>query len=177
MAVSLEGLTPEAIADLAALSKSLSDNPKTRGHFLNLLKHADPSMSIPEVDIPARVAAASQPYREKLAAMEAKQMERDVMDNIRERRQNLMDSKGLSKADVAEVEKLMVERGISNHETAADFLLSQRQAATPTPSTGGFSQPSMPKPDLKGMGVNLNAWARNTATSAVADIIKNRKSA
>ena len=178
-APSLEGLTPEAVADLAALAKGLSDNPKTRSQFLGLLKQADPNIAIPEIDIPNRVAAGVKPYVDKIAALEAKQLEREVADRISAQRQSLMSDKGLSKADVDAVEKLMVEKGITSHETAADFLLAQRQAAAPTPSTGGFSQPSMPKPDIKSMGVggNLNSWARNKATETITEFMKNRRAA
>lgn len=171
MPVSLEGLSQEAIADLAALAKGLSDNPKTRGKFLGLMKEADPSLSIPEVDIPARVQERVQPHLDRLAKLERDANEREIRETIRERRAALL-KKGLSEADIPEVEKLMVEKGISSHETAADFLLAQRQSAPPTPST--FSQPSIPKPDLKAMGGNINAWARNEATNAIADLIKGR---
>lgn len=170
--VSLEGMTPEQIADLAALAKGLSDDPKTRPYFLNMMKARNPDLSIPEVDIPLQIDAAISPKLKKLEELEKKDQEREMRDMIRERRQKLMTTKGLKEEQVAEVEKLMVEKGISNHETAADFYLSQQNAATPTPSS--FSHPSMPKPDLKAMGGNINAWARNEATSALSDIIKNR---
>jgi len=172
MAVSLEGMTPEAIADLAALAKGLSENPKTRQNFLGLMKAADPNLSIPEIDIPSRIAGATKPYIDKLEAMEKAQAERDMRDRINERRQSLVKNKGISESEISEVEKLMVEKGIQSHETAADFYLSQKSAAQPTPST--FSQPSIPRPDLKKMGLNINQWSRNEATSAIADIIKNR---
>lgn len=172
MAVSLEGMTPEAIADLAALAKGLSENPKTRGSFLNLMKAADPNLSIPEVDIPANIGAAVKPHLERIAKLEKEGLEREVRDRITARRAALVRDKGVSEDDIPAIEKLMVEKGIQNHETAAEFFLQQKQAAQPTPST--FSQPAIPKPDMKAMGGNIGAWARNEATSAIADIIKNR---
>jgi hypothetical protein len=172
MPVSLEGMTAEAIADLAALAKGLADDPKTRPYLLNMMKARDPSLSIPEVDIPLAIAAQTKPQFEKLAKMEREIQEREIKQNIKDRRQALMKDKGLGEKEVAEVEKMMVEKGISNHDTAADFYLSQRSAAQPTPST--FSQPSIPKPDLKKMGMNINQWSRNEATEAITDIIKNR---
>jgi hypothetical protein len=39
-----------------------------------------------------------------------------------------------SEEDIAEIEKIMLEKGIQNHETAADYFQWMRQAATPTPS-------------------------------------------
>lgn len=170
---SLEGMTPEAIADLAALAKGLSENPKTRGQFLGLMKAADPNVSIPEIDIPARLSAAVRPHLQKIEQLEARERERDIKEEIEARRKALSDSRGLSKTEVAEVEKLMMEKGISNHDTAAEYYLNQKQVAAPTPSS--FSQPSIPKPDLKGMGLNLNQWARSEATTAISEILKSRR--
>ena len=172
MAVSLEGMSAEAIADLAALAKGLSENPKTRPGMLRLMKDADPSLSIPEVDIPANIGAAVKPHLDRIAKLEREGNERAIRDQITERRASLIKNKGLTEADIPEVEKLMIEKGISNHDTAADFLLSQRNSAQPTPSS--FSQPAIPRPDMKAMGGNIGAWARNEATTAIADIIKNR---
>lgn len=170
--VSLEGMTPEAIADLAALAKGLSENPRTRQNFLGLMKAADPNLSIPEIDIPSRIGAATKPYIDKLDAMEKKEAEREMRERIKERRQALVKNKGIAESEIPEIEKLMVEKGIQNHNTAAEYYLSQKQSAAPTPST--FSQPSIPRPDLKKMGLNINQWSRNEATNAIADIIKNR---
>jgi hypothetical protein len=173
--VSLEGMSPEAIADLALLAKGLSDNPKTRGQFLGLMKSADPSMSIPEIDIPNNIGAAVKPHLERINKLETEAREREIRDTITARRAKISKDKGLSESEVTEVEKMMVEKGISNHETAAEFYLSQKQSAAPTPSS--FSQPAMPKPDLKGMGVNINQWARGEATNAIAELIKGRRAA
>jgi hypothetical protein len=59
-------MTPEAIADLAALAKGLSENPQTRGQFLGMMKRADPNLSIPEIDIPNRLSAAVKPHLDKI---------------------------------------------------------------------------------------------------------------
>lgn len=173
--VSLEGMSPEAIADLATLAKGLSDNPKTRQQFLGLMKTADPNLNIPEFDIPMRIANGVQPYVDKIEKLERENAEREIRDTIRSRRRAIMDKNHLSEDDVKEVEKLMIEKGISNHETAAEFFVSQKRSATPTPTA--FSQPNMPKPDLKGMGLNINQWARGEATNAISDLIKGRRAA
>jgi hypothetical protein len=39
-----------------------------------------------------------------------------------------------SDADIADIEKLMIEKGIANHETAAEYHSWMKQAAAPTPS-------------------------------------------
>ena len=171
MAVNLEGMSPEAIADLAMLAKGWSDNPKTRGQFLGLMKQADPTLSIPELDIPANIGGALKPHLDRLAKMENELAERGIRDTINARRAALT-GKGISEKDIPEIEKIMVEKGIQSHDTAAEFFLAQRNSAPPTPSS--FSQPTIPKPDMKAMGGNVGAWARSEATSAISDIIRAR---
>lgn len=175
MSVSLEGMSPEAIADLAVLAKSLSDNPKTRKQFLGLMKSADPTMNIPEIDIPNQVGTALNEGLKRLQAMENKLSENELRADITKRRNSIVKSGLVTEEEVSEVEKLMLEKGISSHETAAQFFASQKQSAAPTP--GSFGQPLMPKPDLKAMGGNINQWARSEATSAMAELIKARRTA
>jgi len=172
MAISLEGMSEEAIKDLALLAKGLSENPKTRGRFLGIIKESDPTLSIPEIDIPLNIGAAVKPHIDRIAKLEREAGERDIKDNIRSRRDSLVKNKGIKESEIEAVEKLMVEKGISNHDTAADFFLSERKSAAPTPST--FSQPAIPKIDVKAMGGNINAWARGEATNAISDLIKGR---
>jgi len=175
MPVSLEGLSPEAIADLAALAKGLSDDPKTRPTFLRMMKDRDPSLSIPEVDIPANIGAAVKPYLDRIGKLENEGREREIKDTILQRRQSLIKDKGVKESDIPEIEKMMVEKGISNHDTAAEFFLSQQNSAAPTPSA--FSQPAIPRPDMKAMGGNIGAWARTEAANAISDLIKGRRAA
>lgn len=170
---SLEGMSPDAIAGLAMLAKGLSSNPHTRNQFLQLTKAANPNMSIPEVDLPFQINNAISEERGKREALEARLRERDIRDSVISRRQEIQKSKGLSDADIADVEKLMLEKGITNHETAADFMLSQRQSAKPTPFTG-YSSHSMPAVDTKSFGGNINQWARNEAANAISDIRSGR---
>lgn len=172
MPVSLEGMSAEAIADLAGLAKGLSENPKTRTKFLHMMKEADPSLSIPEIDTMVRLNAAVKPHLEKIDKLSNQIAERDIRDTIKERRAALAKDKGLSDADIKDVEKLMIDKGIQNHDTAAEFFIAQRNSAPPTPTT--FSQPAIPRPDMKEMGGNISQWARNQATTALSEIIKNR---
>jgi len=175
MTVSLEGLSPEAIADLAVTLKTLTDNPKTRAHTLALMKHADPSLNIPEIDIPNRMAGVAKAATDRIQKLEDDIMRRDLQERIRERRSSIVKSGMVSESEVPEVEKLMLEKGISNHETAAEFYASQKKAAAPTPGT--FGQPLMPKPDLKAMGGNISQWARSEAQRAITDFTKARRAA
>jgi len=172
--VSLEGLSQEAIVGLAQIAKGLSDNPETRTGFLSLAKKADPSMSIPELDIANQITSAVAEERAKREALEAKIIERDARENVMNRRDALKKSKGLSDADVAEVEKIMVEKGISNHDTAAEFMVAQRQSAKPTPYQAGFGSHQKPQVDTKPYGGNIAQWARNEAANTISDIQSGR---
>ena len=49
--MSLENLSIEAQAELAALAKSLAEDPKTRKQFLQLTKQVRPDVPIPEIEI------------------------------------------------------------------------------------------------------------------------------
>jgi ribosomal protein S20 len=167
--VSLEGMSQEAINGLALLAKGLSQNQTTRGEFLRLTKTANPDLNIPEVDIPLQMQGMMEAERKKREDLENKIRETEVRDQIKERRENLMRDKKLSFEQVQEVEKMMTEKGIVNHDTAADFYMSQQKSAAPTPSTG-FGVNTVPKIDAKDFGGNIAQWSRNEAANLIGDI-------
>lgn len=168
--VSLEGMSEDAIKGLAMLGKQLAGNPETRTAYLGLAKKVNPHLSIPEVDVPVMMDAKLAEERQKREALEQQMMKEKIEREVKERRDALMQSKGLSKEDVAEIEKLMVEKNIASHETAADFYKMQKQTATPTPSFSGFGSQQVPKPDLKEFGGNIGQWARNEAAATIHGI-------
>ena len=169
MSVSLEGMTPEQIADLATLAKAQLDNPKTRHHFLQNSKVVNPDVSIPEVDIPLQMKAMMA-ESQKVIGLQNDEIARMKMErDIDKRREGLMKKHNLSENDVTEVEKMMLEKQIASHDTAAEFYLSQQKSAAPTPSM--FSTNSMPKIDLKAQGVqNMGQWARNEAGRVIDEL-------
>lgn len=171
--MSLEGKSPEEIAALASLALDLSNNAKTRDGFLRLTKVANPSASIPEVDIPAQMLGQFKPHLDRLEQLEKQAAERAMKDRIEEqRREALRSVKGVSRDDLPAIEKLMVERGIPDHKTAAEFYALQNRAAEPTPGAmqapRTFGAPKMP--DLKDFGGNMQAWARNSAHSVIDEL-------
>jgi len=168
--ISLEGMSPEAIQGLALLAKGLTEDPKTRTRMLSLAKERDPTLNIPEVDLPVQFTSLLEEERTKRQAIEDKMREDDIRREIREKRDTIM-KKGISAAEVTEVEKLMTERGIVNHETAADFYLAQKKMAEPTPPPGSRYQPlQMPKIDAKAFGGNMRTWGKNQASEFLAQI-------
>lgn len=169
--ISLEGLSPDAVSGLALLAKGLSDNPDTRNEFLKLTKRANPSLSIPEVDIPFGINAELATERGKREALEKEMMKDRIERDVEKRRASLMSSQGLSESDVTAVEKLMVEKNIPSHETAAEYFKMQQKSATPTPSfTENFGSRQVPKPETKDFGGNIAQWARAEAAKTINDI-------
>jgi len=140
---SLENLSPAERDNLAALAKQLAENPKTRQTFLRLTKAANPDTVIPELDVVDAITHAKKPLEDKLAKMEAAQLEREVNERIRNQRAELREQ-GHTKEEIDAIEKLMVERQIPNHKTAADFFKLERQVAAPTPAN--YTLPKVPFP-------------------------------
>ena len=81
--------------------------------------------------------------------------------------------KAQSDQDILEIEKLMTEKGIANHETAADYWQWMKQAATPTPS--GYPQPVMSRLGVQDYMKNPVGAARENAAAALAELRKNPK--
>ena len=167
--VSLEGMSAAEISGLAMIAKGLSQNPETRNQFLTLTKKNNPTLSIPEVDLPMQIAGSMTAEREKIASLERELLQDRVERDVEKRRNALMETKGLSKDQVGEVEALMVERNIPDHNTAADFYNMQRQMSKPTPYSGYGTQ-QLPKIETKDFGGNIAAWAKNEAAQTIHGI-------
>lgn len=164
--ISLEGMSPEAVQGLALLAKGLSEDPKTRTRMLQLAKERDPSMSIPEIDLPAQFNTALEEERVARKKIEDEMRDERTRQQIIQRRGDIA-KKGISESEIPEVEKLMTERGIVNHETAADFYLAQKKMAEPTPPPGMPYVPlELPKFDLKKGNI------RNQAKGIAAEILQ-----
>ena len=169
--MSLENMNDAERDDLAALADKLANDPSTRREFLKLTKKAHPSMGIPELDMEEHVAKATEASAKKIASLEDKLFAREVQDRVMSARNQIVKDGLVSESDVSEVEKLMVEKKIPDHRTAAEFFKLQKESARPTPSA--FTPNTMPV-DMKSMGNNPADWARREAANAIADIAKQR---
>jgi len=170
--MSLEDLSMEARDELAMLARQLSENPATRKDFLRLTKKAKPDMPIPELEIEDKTDSAIELMRKENQELRAKWQEKEAMEELRSRRSNLK-SKGLVERDedIAEVEKLMLEKGMTNHETAAEYWQWMKQSAQPTPS--GYNPNPMTKFDLGKYWKNPVQGARDEAAKALNELRKN----
>lgn len=168
---SLEDLTPEARDELALLGRRLADNPKTRNEYLKLVREINPDVPMPELDMEERAKKLESKTSEQVESLKAELQKRDAEQEL-ERRRNRVKARGL---DHEEVEKVMLEKGITSHDTAAEFLEAQKRAAPPTPTTT-FNPSVMDqtaKKTLSGFWKNPVQAARNEAASALQEIRTN----
>jgi hypothetical protein len=161
----------EARDELAALAQQLADNPATRKDFLRMTKKVKPDLPIPELDMEDYTHNAVNKSEQRVQALEAKLRERDAVEELQKRRQSLM-KKGLiaSEDEVKDVEKIMLERGITSHETAAEYHQWMKQAAVPTSS--GYNPSAVKQFDLNKYWKNPVNAARDEAANALRDLRK-----
>jgi hypothetical protein len=169
--MSLENLSLEARDELAALAQTLAENPDTRKDFLRMTRKVKPDLPIPELDIEDYTHRAVTRSEDRVQALEAKLREKEAIEELNNRRQSLM-KKGLisNESEVSDVEKIMLERGITNHETAAEYHQWMKQAAVPTSS--GYNPSAVKQFDLNKYWKNPAAAARNEAMNALNDLRK-----
>ena len=169
--MSLENLSLEARDELAALAQTLAENPDTRKDFLRMTKKVKPDLPIPELDIEDYTHRAVSRSEDRVQALEAKLREKEAIEELNNRRQSLM-KKGLisNESEVGDVEKIMLERGITNHETAAEYHQWMKQAAVPTSS--GYNPSAVKQFDLNKYWKNPVSAARNEALNALNDLRK-----
>ena len=169
--MSLENISLEARDELAALAQQLAEHPETRKEFLRMTKKVKPDIPIPELDIEEYTNKAVTASEKRVQEMEARLQMRDAEAELDRRRQSLM-KKGLiqDENEIKDVEKIMLERGITNHETAAEYHSWMKQAATPTPS--GYNPQVIQKFNLKDYWKNPAQAARTEAMNALNDLRK-----
>jgi hypothetical protein len=169
--MSLEDMSLEARDELAALAKKLADNPKTRKEFLRLTKSVNPDLPIPELELEDRTTSALDQMRAENESIRAKLREKEAMETLEKRRNSLM-KKGLvqSEDEVSQVEKVMLDKKIADHETAAEYWNWMKQSAEPT---GSAYQPNtMSKWDLSKFMKNPIGAARDEAFKALNELRK-----
>ena len=172
--MSLEDLTPEAQYELAMLARQLAENPTTRKDMLRLTKKIKPDLPIPELEIEDYTRSAVDHANDRVAQLEARLREKEALDELNSRR-NKLKSKGLidRDEDIEEVEKVMLEKGITNHEAAAEYWRWMQQSAAPTPT--GYNPSAINKFDLSKYWRNPVAGARDEAAKALNELRKNPK--
>lgn len=135
--------TEDEVRGIVGIYDKMMKTPAVRGKLLELVNEAEPDRIIPELQ--AR-KAIDQKISEELKARDEK-LEKIEKDLITERLQRKIDETraklksapyNFSDEDIAEVEKIVVENGVS-YEFAADHLKHKRQALRPS-GLGGRQQ-------------------------------------
>jgi len=176
---SLEGQSTEQIQALASMSRTLLNDPNTRGEFQRLLKKNNPKLALPEIDTEDRVQAVVKPVVEKIEKLEADKTVTAAQAAANTMFENLRDA-GVVKTrkDFAELVKYANEKGFQTNEAgitlAAQHRADEQEPAQPTPQSAASQFFNKDNKDLKDIMKDPSGWARNQASKAIDEIIKNR---
>ena len=100
--------------------------------------------------------------------------EKEALEDLEKRRNALMrNGRVRSEEEIEEVEKVMLEKGITNHDTAADYWEWMKQTAAPTPT--GYNPSAVKQFDLNKYYKNPVGAARDEAAKALQELRKNTR--
>ena len=170
--MSLEDMSFEQRDQMALLMRELSDNPETRKEILRLTRKVKPGLVIPELDIEDHTHTAVSAANRRVEDLEAKIREKEAIEDLNKRRMNLI-KKGLiqNESEIEQVEKIMLDKGITNHESAAEYWDWMKQSAVPTPT--GYNPSAVSKFDLGKYYKNPVMAARDEASKALNELRRN----
>jgi len=173
--MSLEDISLEQRDELAQLMRELADNPDTRKEVLRLTKKVRPNLPIPEIEIEDYTEKKISKAEERVMQLEAKLKERDALEDLDKRRAKLV-KRGMTDEQIEQVEKVMLEKKIHDHETAADYFDWMNQAAVPTSNANmGYNPNPLGKFDLGKYWKNPTQGARSEAAQALSELRKNSR--
>ena len=172
--MSLEDMSFEQRDQMALLMRELSDNPETRKEILRLTKKVKPGLVIPELDIEEHTHSAVSAANKRVEELEAKMREKEALADLEARRMKLI-KKGLiqDESDIEQVEKIMLDKGITNHESAAEYWQWMKKSALPTPT--GYNPSAVAKFNLGAYYKNPIMAARDEASKALNELRRNPK--
>jgi len=170
--MSLEDMSFEQRDQMALLMRELSDNPETRKEILRLTRKVKPGLVIPELDIEDHTSSAVSKVYQELEQMKSQKREDDAVADLNKRRMSLI-KKGLiqDESEIEQVEKIMLDKGITNHESAAEYWDWMKQSAKPTPT--GYNPSAVAKFDLGKYYKNPVMAARDEASKALNELRRN----
>ena len=171
--MSLENLSLEQRDELAGLMQQLADTPETRKDILRLTRKIRPGLNVPELDIEDNTNSAISQMRAENEALKAKFSQREAVENLENIRRNVVKKGLVSEDEMPQVEKLMLEKRIADHETAAEHYNWMKQAAKPTPT--GYNPSAIRQFDLGKYWKNPTQGARNEAAQALSELRKNSR--
>lgn len=142
---SLEDLTTDQLLATAkqwqgpaALIEQLSKDPANRLELQRLVKKVRPDLPMPELDARDAVRAEMDEQKKTVEKLQGEILEERVRRRLEDQRKQIKDQYKLTDADVAEVEKMMVDtdpdKRIPGYDAAARVFVASKTQATPTPS-------------------------------------------
>jgi len=168
--MSLENMSLEQRDELAGLMQQLADTPETRKDILRLTKKIRPGLNVPELEIEDNTNSALQQMRAENEAIRAKLQQKEAVENLEKIRHNVVKKGLVSEDEIPEIEKLMLEKKIADHETAAEHFRWMKQAAVPTPT--GYNPSAIRQFDLGKYWKDPRGAAQQEAVRAFADLRK-----
>ena len=168
--MSLENLSLEQRDELAGLMQQLADTPETRKDIVRLTRKIRPGLNVPELDIEDNTNSAISQMRAENEALKAKFSQREAVENLENIRRNVVKKGWVSEDEMPQVEKLMLEKRIADHETAAEHYNWMKQAAKPTPT--GYNPSAIRQFDLGKYWKDPRGAAQQEAVRAFADLRK-----
>ena len=180
---SLEDLTVDQLLAQAKqfqgshnLMQTLMRDPVARETMQRALKKADPNVVIPEIEAKDQVMTALGEERKERQRLEKEILEDRVRARLEKQRSEAKAKYHFDDADMAEVEKLMVDPNdpIPTYDAAARVHAASKRSATPTPAILSAPTYEMPEKDTWGKGIgnkaNLDRIAMTEAFAALNDI-------
>lgn len=155
---SLEDLTTDQLLTAAkqwqgqaALLEQLGKDPKTRLELQKLVKAVNPNAVLPELEAREAVRTEVDKQNETIAKLQEQILEDRVKRRLEDQRAAIKTTYKLTDAEVAEVEKMMVdadpEKRIPGYDAAARVFVASKAQATPTPSV--LAAPTYEMPSAK----------------------------
>lgn len=164
----LENLDANAVNELAALAKSLADDPKTRKQFLKLTKEVRPDVILPELEMENAISTQLAERDTRIKDLEVSLAERKIMDDLESKR-GVLRQRGADPEEITAIEKLMVEKGIADHDTAADYFVWKKQAEDASVRNAQGSSPKQLVSPFKDFFTNPIQRAREEAYRALGE--------
>jgi len=156
----------DADYELLKLTQTALGSSKSRLKALRVLKEASPETVLPELDSEDRLAAALSPLQEENKKLRA-DLDKSVTERLLKEKRDYVRGKGLK---VEDVEKAMMEKGITSHESAVEFIEANSRVAVPATSTSRSWDKSAKVPTNDGLKADSNAWAREEAAKVMDEL-------
>lgn len=178
--MSLEGKSPDEIQALAELAADVLGNPKTAGTFQRLVKHNNPGISMPMVELEDKAAAAFANQQKKIDALDGKLAQSDAEKHASALFENLRDDGVVTtRASFNELVTWANGNGFVVNEMGLRKAAMQRtyeqEAAEPTPATVGHGAFSLGQgEDGKSFMKDPTGHARTVASQAMDELRKQR---